>query len=322
MLKTCLRVLLAARGRGRARGRLAADPPARRRRPPHRACRRRSTRRTSRPGRPTAWPPRARRSGCAVSDARVRRGHRQALVRAGLERRRQPARHRRPLRASDPPRCAGWAATWCPSFGGYSADHGGTEIADSCTDVDSWWPPTSRSITTLGVTRLDMDVEDRSLGHTAGIDRRNEALARVERWAARTGRTAAGRVHAADHAHRPRVRRPGGAAERDRPPHPGRHRQHHDLRLLRRRHHRHGRRRDRRGPGPVRAAASALPGASGRAELWAMEGNTILPGIDDYPQDRGDHAARRAPAAQVRRPGRARRWSRSGRSSATTAADT
>ena len=41
----------------------------------------------------------------------------------------------------------------------------------------------------------------------------------------------------------------------------------------------------------------ALPGEDARAELWAMEGNTILPGIDDYPAaDRGDDAARRPPA--------------------------
>ena len=44
-------------------------------------------------------------------------------------------------------------------------------------------------ITTLGVTRLDMDTEDRSRGNAVGIDRRNEALARVERWARLHGRT-------------------------------------------------------------------------------------------------------------------------------------
>jgi hypothetical protein len=75
-----------------------------------------------------------------------------------------------------------------PSFGGYSADHGHTEIADSCTNVDKLVAAYRSVITTLGATRLDMDVEDRSLKHTAGIDRRNEALARVERWAARRGR--------------------------------------------------------------------------------------------------------------------------------------
>ena len=46
-----------------------------------------------------------------------------------------------------------------PSFGGYSADHGGTEIADSCTNVQAIAADYEQVITTLGVTRLDMDVE-------------------------------------------------------------------------------------------------------------------------------------------------------------------
>ena len=37
------------------------------------------------------------------------------------------------------------------------------------------------------VTRLDMDVEDRSLNNTAGITRRNEAIARAQSWAAARG---------------------------------------------------------------------------------------------------------------------------------------
>jgi len=39
-------------------------------------------------------------------------------------------------------------------------------------------------IQTLGVTRLDMDVESSSLNNTAGIDRRNKAIAMTEQWAA------------------------------------------------------------------------------------------------------------------------------------------
>jgi chitinase len=41
-----------------------------------------------------------------------------------------------------------------PSFGGYSADHGGTEIADSCTNVSQIAADYEQVITTLGVTRL------------------------------------------------------------------------------------------------------------------------------------------------------------------------
>ena len=71
-----------------------------------------------------------------------------------------------------------------PSFGGYSADHGGTEIADSCKDVHQIAAAYEAVISDYGVTRLDMDVESRSLDNTAGIDRRNKAIALTEQWAA------------------------------------------------------------------------------------------------------------------------------------------
>jgi hypothetical protein len=74
-----------------------------------------------------------------------------------------------------------------PSFGGYSADEGGTEIADSCTNVQQIAADYEQVITTLGVTRLDMDVEAKSLNNTAGIDRRNQAIALTEQWAATNG---------------------------------------------------------------------------------------------------------------------------------------
>jgi hypothetical protein len=74
-----------------------------------------------------------------------------------------------------------------PSFGGYSADHGGTEIADSCTNVQAIAADYEQVITTLGVTRLDMDVESSALNNTAGINRRNEAIAMTEAWAAANG---------------------------------------------------------------------------------------------------------------------------------------
>src|SRR5271169_451992 len=74
-----------------------------------------------------------------------------------------------------------------PSFGGYSADHGGTEIADSCTNVQTIAADYEQVITTLGVTRLDMDVESSSLNNTTGITRRNQAIALTEQWAAANG---------------------------------------------------------------------------------------------------------------------------------------
>ena len=74
-----------------------------------------------------------------------------------------------------------------PTFGGYSADQGGTEIADSCTNVNSIAADYESVISTLGVTRLDMDVEAKSLNNTAGINRRNQAIALTQAWAAQNG---------------------------------------------------------------------------------------------------------------------------------------
>ena len=71
------------------------------------------------------------------------------------------------------------------SFGGYGADSTGTEIADSCTDVNAIAADYESVLTTYHLTRLDMDVEANSLTNTAGIARRNQALKLVEQWAAR-----------------------------------------------------------------------------------------------------------------------------------------
>jgi hypothetical protein len=76
-----------------------------------------------------------------------------------------------------------------PSFGGWSADQGGTEIADSCKDVDSIAAAYEQVVTTYDVTRLDMDIEGKSLTRTDGIDRRNKAIAKLQAWAAANSRT-------------------------------------------------------------------------------------------------------------------------------------
>ncbi len=73
-----------------------------------------------------------------------------------------------------------------PSFGGYSADQGGTEIADSCRSVARIARAYESVVTTYGVTRLDMDVEANSLNNKAGIARRSAALRLLQDWAART----------------------------------------------------------------------------------------------------------------------------------------
>jgi hypothetical protein len=170
-----------------------------------------------------------------------------------------------------------------PSFGGYSADHALTEIADSCTNMHKLVAAYESVVRTYGATRLDMDVEDNSLENRAGIDRRNKALRRVEAWAARTGRrlqieytlpvepaglesdglhvlrnaiangTRVDVVNIMTFDYYDGVTTDMGAAAISAAR--GLHRQLHAL----------------------------YPHRSSR-RLWAMEGNTILPGIDDYPR--------------------------------------
>jgi hypothetical protein len=74
-----------------------------------------------------------------------------------------------------------------PTFGGFSADSTGTEIAASCTSVGTIAADYEAVIRAYHVTRLDMDVEVNSLANTAGIDRRNKAIALVEAWARHHG---------------------------------------------------------------------------------------------------------------------------------------
>lgn len=71
-----------------------------------------------------------------------------------------------------------------PSFGGYAADTTNTDIADSCTSVPAIAQVYESLITTYHVPRIDLDVEANSLTNTAGINRRNEAIAMTEAWAA------------------------------------------------------------------------------------------------------------------------------------------
>jgi hypothetical protein len=76
-----------------------------------------------------------------------------------------------------------------PSFGGQGLDQSGREIADSCKNVATIANAYESVITTYDVTRLDMDVEERSLQRRDGIDRRNKAIKLVEAWASGQGRT-------------------------------------------------------------------------------------------------------------------------------------
>lgn len=75
-----------------------------------------------------------------------------------------------------------------PSFGGWSADQGGTEIGDSCKDPALIAAAYEQVVTTYDVSRLDMDIEGRSLTRTEGIDRRNKAIKLLQDWATANNR--------------------------------------------------------------------------------------------------------------------------------------
>jgi chitinase len=74
--------------------------------------------------------------------------------------------------------------TVIPSCGGYTADTTSTDIADSCTSVSAIASVYESLVSTYHVTRIDLDVEANSLTDTAGIERRNQAVAQTEAWAA------------------------------------------------------------------------------------------------------------------------------------------
>jgi hypothetical protein len=172
-----------------------------------------------------------------------------------------------------------------PSFGGFSADQGGTEIADSCANVSQIAAGYESVITTLGVTRLDMDVEAKSLNNTAGIDRRNKAIAMTEAWAASQGiplqiqYTIPVEQYGLD---------PNGEAVLQNAVADGATVS--SLNIMVFDYYIAGEGVVNMGQAAINAAtnthtqlASIFPSLSS-AQLWNMEGMTMLPGIDDYPK--------------------------------------
>jgi len=170
-----------------------------------------------------------------------------------------------------------------PSFGGWSADQGGTEIGDSCKDVSSIAAAYESVITTYDVTRLDMDVEGRSLTRTAGIDRRNKATKLVEDWAAAQARPLQISYTLPT---TPKGLEPTGIAVVQNAIANGARVD--VVNIMTFDYY------DRVTTDMGGAAISAANGlfnqlktlypSKSTAELWAMEGNTIMPGIDDYPR--------------------------------------
>ncbi|KIF73219.1 hypothetical protein QR77_02985 [Streptomyces sp. 150FB] len=71
------------------------------------------------------------------------------------------------------------------SFGGAS----GTELASACTSVDSLKAQYKRVIDGLGLTRVDFDIEGATVADQATNDRRNQALAELQQEYASAGKT-------------------------------------------------------------------------------------------------------------------------------------
>ena len=170
-----------------------------------------------------------------------------------------------------------------PSFGGWSADQGGTEIGDSCKDVNQIAAAYEDLVVRYGVTRLDMDIEGRSLTKPDGIDRRNKAIKLLQDWAAATGRTveivytlptSPSGLEASGLAVLQNAISNGVRVD--------------IVNIMTFDYY------DRVTTDMGAAAISAAQGLFGQlrtlypaktdAQLWAMEGNTLLPGIDDYPR--------------------------------------
>jgi hypothetical protein len=170
-----------------------------------------------------------------------------------------------------------------PSFGGGGADESGTEIGDSCKNVNSIAAAYESVITTYDVSRLDMDIEGRSLRRAAGIDRRNKAIKIVEDWAAAQGRPLQISYTLPT---LPKGLEPSGIAVLQNAIANGARVD--VVNIMTFDFY------DRITTDMGGAAISAASGLFGQlrslypaktdAELWAMEGNTIMPGIDDYPR--------------------------------------
>jgi hypothetical protein len=172
-----------------------------------------------------------------------------------------------------------------PSFGGYSADKSGTEVAEACTNVNQLAAEYESIITTLGVTRLDMDIEGAALNNTASIDRRNKALTMVEQWAAQQGiplqiqYTLPVEPYGLD---------PNGLSVVQNAAQNGTAVSSVNIMVFDYYQRKAGT--VNMGNAAVQAAqnlhaqlASVYPNAPS-AQLWNMEGFTLLPGIDDYPK--------------------------------------
>jgi hypothetical protein len=170
-----------------------------------------------------------------------------------------------------------------PSLGGWSADQGGTEIGDSCKDVNAIFVAYRDLVLKYEVGRIDMDIEGRSLTKADGIDRRNKAIKLAQDWATSQGRpltisytlpTSASGLEASGLAVLQNAKANGVRIDFVEP-------------MVFDYY-------DRTTTNMGQAAINALNGLHAQlhtllpsltdTQLWAMEGATIMNGIDDYPK--------------------------------------
>lgn len=170
-----------------------------------------------------------------------------------------------------------------PSFGGYSADNTGREIGDSCADPAAIADGYASIVSMLGVTRLDMDVEVDSLDRPGGIDRRNKALRIFQDRLAAESRTVQVQYTLPTS---PKGLETGGLAVLQNAVANGTRVDIINIMTF-----------DYYDGTTTDMAAAAISAAEGlhrqlarlhpgrtAAQLWAMIGITLMPGIDDYPQ--------------------------------------
>jgi Glycosyl hydrolases family 18 len=167
------------------------------------------------------------------------------------------------------------------TLGGQNAGNDGTEIADSCPDVNAIAADYESLIGTYHVTRLDMDVELNALNDTAGIDRRNKAIAMTQAWAASHGHSLQIQYTLPV---QPSGLQPNALAVLQNAVSEGAHVD--VVNIMTFDYY--------TGSGPLNMGAAALSAAASvhsqlaalypkdsQQELWAREGITFLPGIDD-----------------------------------------
>jgi chitinase len=73
------------------------------------------------------------------------------------------------------------------SFGGWTADNGGTDLGAACSSAGAAATQIEGVVNYFGATRLDFDIESNALSNHNDVDLTNQALALVRSWASSSG---------------------------------------------------------------------------------------------------------------------------------------